>query len=286
MNKRWRFFYSRIFLLTLFFLFLSVTLFINFAVTVPEKIHFVGMQESACIEFGMQEKNSIDVNKPLTVSVWNIYKQNNEGWMEQLTRLQKSSELILLQEATSNHELFTFFKNKEWYTQQTHAFSVFNNIYGVLNASQYAPLKTCAYKEKEPYLRLPKSGIVSFYSLSNGQNLAVVNLHAINFVYDMKIYSQQINSLLENIRNFSGAVIVAGDFNTWNKKRLDFIVHTMQELGLSAVPFSLDERKTFLNYPLDHIFYRGLNLQAAITKETKASDHAWLQATFTFAHNQ
>ncbi|MGL4826756.1 MAG: endonuclease/exonuclease/phosphatase family protein [Vibrionaceae bacterium] len=273
-------------MLTLIFLFSSVTLFIYFAVTAPEKAYFVGMQESACIEFSMQEKNSIDVNQPLTVSVWNIYKQNNAGWLEQLTKLQQSSALILLQEAKANQELFTFFKNKEWNTQQTHAFSVFKNIYGVLNASQYTPFKTCAYKEKEPYLRLPKSGIVSFYSLSNGQKLAVVNLHAINFVYDMKMYDQQINRLLENIKNFSGAVIVAGDFNTWNKKRLDFIVHTMQELGLSAVPFSLDERKTFLNYPLDHIFYRGLNLQAATSKDTKASDHAWLQATFTFAHNQ
>ncbi|MGL5335050.1 MAG: endonuclease/exonuclease/phosphatase family protein [Enterovibrio sp.] len=284
MNKKWRLFRARNLFFTVLFLLLFSAIFTFFAVKAPEESYFVGMQEQgSCIDFTRAEKNIIDVSQPLTVAVWNIYKQNNAGWDTQLTALQQSSDLVLLQEAKSNKKLVTLFKNQEWNTQQTHAFSVFENIYGVLNASQYTPLKTCVYKEKEPFLRLPKSAVVSFYPLSNGEQLALINLHAINFVYDIKNYKKQINTLLENIKHFSGAVIIAGDFNTWNEKRLNFVLQTVAQFGLKSVAFSVDERKTFLGFPLDHVFYRGLNLQTAVSKNTKASDHAWLQASFTFA---
>ncbi|MGL5290415.1 MAG: endonuclease/exonuclease/phosphatase family protein, partial [Vibrionaceae bacterium] len=158
MNKKWRFFRSRGFFLALLFLLLAVILFIFIAVTAPEENYFLGMQDKgSCVDFTNQQKNSIDVEQLLTVSVWNIYKQKNIGWQEQLKVLQKSSDLILLQEAKSNNDLFSFFKAQEWNMQQTYAFSVLDNVYGVLNTSKYHPLKACAYKEKEPFLRLPKS---------------------------------------------------------------------------------------------------------------------------------
>jgi endonuclease/exonuclease/phosphatase (EEP) superfamily protein YafD len=47
-------------------------------------------------------------------------------------------------------------------------------------------------------------------------------------------------------------MIWAGDFNTWSRGRMEFLMNIAEKLGLEKIDFSYDPR--FLK--LDHILYR------------------------------
>jgi endonuclease/exonuclease/phosphatase (EEP) superfamily protein YafD len=84
------------------------------------------------------------------------------------------------------------------------------------------------------------------------------------------------------LKGYRGALIVGGDFNTWNKKRLLRLYRYMRTLGLRRVPFaSAAGVKRFGRNPLDHLFYRGLNLKRFdIPDDEGISDHRPLTAVF------
>ncbi|GHY80674.1 hypothetical protein VCSRO169_1785 [Vibrio cholerae] len=130
-------------------------------------------------------------------------------------------------------------------------------------------------------MRLPKSAIYARYRLSDGQELVVVNLHAVNFTYGTQEYRQQLTALLDELRDFTGPVIVAGDFNSWSEARMALLSTQLASVGLQEVRFSPDNRTTFINgLPLDHVFYRGLQLEKAEAPISDASDHNPLLVRF------
>lgn len=237
-------------------------------------------KEGDCIEY--IDKSTFDVSKPLTVSVWNIYKQQRAGWKLILDDFAQADGLILLQEAKTTPEFIKQIEQVGWHSDQAYAFAMNGAISGVMTLSNITPEKVCAYTKAEPYLRLPKSALYSQFKLSNGELLSVINLHSINFTYGIGEYNAQLQVLLNTIRHFNGPVIIAGDFNTWSQARLTLVKNELHKMGMMEAHFTQDERLTVFSYPLDHIFYRGLSLNRALSKETSASDHAWLQASFSF----
>ena len=70
-------------------------------------------------------------------------------------------------------------------------------------------------------------------------------------------------------------MILAGDFNSWNQKRMDKLHTVTQKLSLTAVTFKASEKvKSFMGKTLDFVFYRELELlQAEVMDEHKLSDH-------------
>ncbi|NMU84205.1 hypothetical protein HKB16_15060, partial [Vibrio parahaemolyticus] len=77
------------------------------------------------------------------------------------------------------------------------------------------------YTSKEPWLRLPKSALYSQYHLSNGEKLAVVNVHAINFTVGTKEYVSQLTALEMLLKHHVGPILFAGDFNSWSESRVN-----------------------------------------------------------------
>jgi endonuclease/exonuclease/phosphatase (EEP) superfamily protein YafD len=77
-------------------------------------------------------------------------------------------------------------------------------------------------------------------------------------------------------------MIVAGDFNTWNKKRMQKLHEIREKLGLNMVKFSETSAvKVFMGKQLDFIFYRGLELMdSKVVANHGLSDHNPLFATF------
>ncbi|MCL9782154.1 endonuclease/exonuclease/phosphatase family protein [Vibrio sp. S4M6] len=230
------------------------------------------------------DSQPIDNNGKINVLVWNIYKQNRDNWQQALARFSANTQLILLQESSLTPELEKWIADDNKFAIQVDAFKAFKVPAGVLSLSTSAPFFACAYTEKEPWIRLPKSGLFSLYKLSNGQSLAVVNLHAINFTYGTKEYQEQIKTLVSRLLDHSGPVLVGGDFNSWSAVRWKVLKRNLHEIGVEEVPFSPDNRKQFINgLPLDHLFYRGLTLDQATSPTTDASDHNPLIATFTLS---
>ncbi len=223
----------------------------------------------------------IDNHGSLNVLVWNIYKQNRKTWEQDLSFYSQHAQLLLLQEANMTDDLRRWITEQGWDGAYVDAFRVFGASSGVLNLSRYMPKLACAYTHIEPWLRLPKSGIFAHYALSNGQTLAVVNLHAVNFTYGQKAYREQLESLLNALRKHNGPMIVAGDFNSWNQQRARFLKQALLALEMKEVYFQPDRRIKFMSdLPLDHVFYKGLGLQHAQAPQSEASDHNPMLVSF------
>ena len=132
----------------------------------------------------------------------------------------------------------------------------------------------------EPWLRLPKSALFARYQLSNGQELAVVNLHGVNFTVGVEEYEEQMAKLERALATHSGPMILAGDFNSWRQARLDIVEAMTGRLALHEVKLGNDQRIKILGQPLDHMYYRGLALIQAEAPLTDASDHNPIIASF------
>ncbi|NVD07303.1 endonuclease/exonuclease/phosphatase family protein [Vibrio sp. JPW-9-11-11] len=267
--------------------FLSLTVVIGYQVvfTLPEQSRITSISEQG-INMSLQcyENSSakvLDDQGRLNVLVWNIYKQNKPSWKSSLETLTQNTQLVLLQEASLTPELIDWIAHHQWFGSQVDAFKAFQTSAGVLNLSYDTPSKACAYTELEPWLRLPKSALYAVYPLSDGQQLAVVNIHAVNFTYGIKEYRRQLSVLANDLERHQGPMIVAGDFNSWSNERLAVMKQTFEHLALVEVRYQPDNRTQFMTgLALDHMFYRGLTLDTAEAPNSDASDHNPLLASF------
>ena len=115
------------------------------------------------------------------------------------------------------------------------------------------------------------------------QRLAVANLHSINFTLGLHGYRAQLEAIARELAGHQGPVIVAGDLNTWNPRRLEVVHDVMQRLGLVPVLPSTDTRSRFLGHQVDFIFVRGLEVVHAEAPKVESSDHNPLLATLRVA---
>ena len=150
--------------------------------------------------------------------------------------------------------------------------------------SKFSPHFYCAGAEVEPWIRIPKVGEAMTFPLANGQALLVVNVHLINFEINLDAYHQQLSRLMSLVNRHHGPIVLAGDFNSWNGYRLALIRELAKQYDLQEVNFSEDHRLRFLDYPLDHVFLRGLSVTSATTRPTEASDHAPLLVEVDVLH--
>jgi len=160
--------------------------------------------------------------------------------------------------------------------------------YGVITATPFPikPYQQCLTRSREIGLTTHKTALITHHTLSNGQTLTHVNIHAINFV-GTRTFKKELNLLWRFITEQSGPMIISGDFNTWNKQRLKHLYTATERLNLKAVTFpDVKPIKTLLRQPLDHIFYRELTLKnAQALSVPHISDHNPLIATFCGAKN-
>lgn len=223
----------------------------------------------------------IDAQQPINVLVWNIYKQARDNWKSELAQLSEHAQLVLLQEASMTPELREWIHQRGWFANQVDAFKAFDATAGVLNLSLDTPHLACAYTELEPWLRLPKSALYATYPLSDGSTLAVVNIHAVNFTYGTEEYHRQLSTLVEELQQHQGPIIIAGDFNSWSESRLKVMRQALDRVGLNEAVYTLDNRTQFVTgLPLDHVFYRGLELIKAEAPISSASDHNPIVVSF------
>lgn len=216
---------------------------------------------------------------------WNVYKQNSKhqafGPFLKRVTIEKKIDFLLLQEAN--------FRDDKHFTLPHFAFDAAANLeykgefYGVLTASRVESRNAKAYltEARESLFGPHKSLLLSSYPFEDGSMLLVLNVHAINFRENRR-YFRELERLLELIRHHDGPMIIAGDFNTWNKKRLKKLHKVREELTLETVPFKqVDKVKSFMGNHLDFIFYRGMELlEFSVFNDHGLSDHNPLYAHF------
>lgn len=193
-----------------------------------------------------------------------------------------TSELLLFQEAKLSVlqpailNTFSYAMSSNMQTRR--------HFYGVLTAAKASFEKSTDIVTETREIRFAthKSLLISRHFLANGKAVTVVNIHAINFV-PLQWFSRELEQLTILLKNESGAMIVAGDFNSWSKKRRNTLEYFCQSLDLiQAVMEDGHHIKQIFRQPLDHIFYRGLTLLKAEAINTgNISDHNPIYAQFT-----
>lgn len=232
------------------------------------------------------------LNKNISLLNWNIQKKNSDPlWGVEFKNIieKYTPEIILLQECrfqkglenilSLEHYGFIFAPNFLDIVKNRHS--------GVLTASQanhqcVSVIRSHAF---EPLIKVPKIFLSTTYAIDNeNKELLVLNIHAINFVGLWKFISQ-VQQLEVAIQNHYGPVLLSGDFNTWNRKRTHILDKILAANGLLKVQFHEAHKKNIkkflFNYPLDHIYYRGLEVaMSAEALKTKSSDHNPLLVKF------
>ncbi len=215
---------------------------------------------------------------------WNVAKltlsSSYKDFIESLIQ-NHDFDLLLLQEVKKSisHELdihdYSYVLSPNIETKK--------HIFGVLSAFKSSCEAEFSLLSKKRELRYAthKVSLITHHRISDDEILLVVNLHAINFVNN-SAFKNELDYLYASVHSHKGAMIVAGDFNTWNLKRVQLLNEFTNNLSLKKVEFGDDRhiKKIFTN-SLDYIFYRGLNLKySEVIDSKKISDHNPIIAKF------
>ena len=245
----------------------------------------------------------------IKVLSWNIAKNNyNPNWSKEFSTIveQYQPDKIFLQEVRLSADVPEIAELAEMgWAFAPNFIDTFNNAYsGILIASKgdYALKDTASHKVSrrhrlskqvvvtkhfEPVINTPKISLFAEYSSSDcgasrrhrPQSLLTVNTHLIKFV-GLSKFKAQLQEIELILKEHQGAVILAGDFNTWNKSRWQILCQMAARLNLTSVSFTAEDTmkiKSFLfSPPLDYIFYRGFTPKlntAKVIGNISASDH-------------
>lgn len=221
----------------------------------------------------------------LRVASWNIHKNADPGWQDELAAHAEASDLLLIQEAALTpalRDLLAAAALSHWTLAGSWGAAGVET--GVLSAARVAPLAECVQRAFEPLLQLPKAALISHFRIEGSAALlAVANLHAINFTLGLAEYRGQIDAVVRALELHAGPIVVAGDFNNWSAARTAAMHEAMARLGLQAVTPSLDGRARVFGQPIDHLFVRGLVVLDARAPPSSASDHSPLLVTLRLA---
>lgn len=237
---------------------------------ISQKYHLNQATHQYCIE--QMPNEALDANHIVLYS-WNIYKQKLENSIPELSYMLDKADIVLLQEARESETLMSMITSNEFKAIHVVAFKDGYYANGVMTISKIPPVSYTAQKYSEPWIRFPKSGLISTYPLSNGQHLMVANFHAVNFSLGLKDFIRQLRTIFDILQKHSGPIVLGGDFNTWRKSRYLYIKRMIRELNLKEIDYPIDQRTKVMGKILDHIFIRGLQIKEAKTYDISASDH-------------
>ena len=223
----------------------------------------------------------------IKVLSWNIAKNNHAShWSADFLAIiaQHQPDQIFLQEVRlcALKQRIPELASMGW-SFAPNLIDTFDNTYsGVLTATKARHIHSQAKitKHQEPVTGTPKVSLFVEYSLGQErETLLAVNTHLINFVETSKFQSQ-LQEIETIIARHSGAVILSGDFNTWNRSRWLRLWQMTAKLGLTSVDFPGIEAQKIKRFwrspPLDYIFYRGLRQKKAsarVIDNISSSDH-------------
>lgn len=211
--------------------------------------------------------------------VWNVHKGRDDEWSGDFRTLAAESDLVLLQEAHLHDEFTGLLAGIERW-DMAEGWRWRRMATGVLTASSVAPLSVHALRHHEPLLRTGKTALVTEYRIAGSDlTLLVANVHAINFTVDTRAFREQLAAVAGLLARHAGPLILSGDLNTWREERRQILHDIAGSLALNEVMFA-GPRKQFGKFPLDHVFYRGLDLQENDVPPVASSDHNPLRATF------
>jgi len=226
----------------------------------------------------------ISIEEEFTILCWNVakltLKSSFKDFVDKLVN-EHRLDILLLQEVKKN--ISNEIELHDYSYVLSPNIETKKHIFGVLSAFKSSCVNELSLLSKKQELRYAthKTTLITNHKISNEQTLLIVNLHAINFVKSGD-FKHELDEIYLSIKNHQGAMIVAGDFNTWNAKRVAYLREFSLSLELKEVNFNneKDIKRVFSNR-LDYIFYRGVELVSSnVINSKKISDHNPIIAKF------
>jgi len=233
-----------------------------------------------------------DQTLPASIAVvnWNAQKGKHPEFAKDLKLLleQEEPDIVFLQEAKA--DLFEPDRMGGYFAEAWSYPWPGGKTVGVMTLSRVPPVRIepVPTKYREFGVTAPKVSLVTEYPLITGENLLAVNVHLLNFErWSVKKISHQLEDLKSIMANHSGPIIMAGDFNTWNQKRLQLVKKITGDLELNEVTDFPQGRTTggtgseFWNevlgvendLALDRVFFFGFKPTSAQVLNYSTSDH-------------
>jgi endonuclease/exonuclease/phosphatase (EEP) superfamily protein YafD len=217
----------------------------------------------------------------ISIFDWNTYKGQRKNWESDFQEFSHGKDIILLQEAALTQNLQHSLQEKALHWNLNSAFRYKGLETGVLLASTVPPLNSCGLRTDEPLIGVPKTILISRYNIKNSaEDLLVANIHAINITLGTGSYREQFNGLQDILEKHDGPILLAGDFNNWNRERKKIMTALVDKLSLQVLAFDEENRTTFFGEPVDHILYRGLKPLSYEIHQVTSSDHNPISVVF------
>jgi endonuclease/exonuclease/phosphatase (EEP) superfamily protein YafD len=212
---------------------------------------------------------------------WNVHKGLDTGWREDFDRLSSNQDLVTIQEAHLTPTFRSALEQNRLEWVMVRAFDYREVEAGVLTASRDAASTSCLLRHREPLIRVPKSALVTQHTLgADHGELLVANVHGINFTLGTVEFRAQLEALATVLESHDGPLILAGDFNDWSEARTRVLETIAGRLDLVPLTFPQDLRSRHMGRPVDHVFYRDLEVVESESVAATGSDHNALRATF------
>ena len=233
-----------------------------------------------------------DQTLPSTITVlnWNAQKGKNPRFKAELYNMleREKPDIVFLQEARD--DLFDSSQMGGYFAEGWRYPWPGGKTVGVLTLSRVPPIRVqpVQTRYRELGVTAPKVSLVTEYPLRDGRSLLAVNVHLLNFErWSVKKVRHQLEALKAIMADHSGPILLSGDFNTWNQKRLQLVREITQDIQLREVKDFQKGRTTgdlhldFWNtlfgvekdLPLDRMFFSGFTPVAARVLSYDTSDH-------------
>ncbi|NJN17961.1 MAG: endonuclease/exonuclease/phosphatase family protein [Oscillochloris sp.] len=244
-----------------------------------------------CADRGAGRKSHFVSSEPLNISVWNTFKGRRRAYYALLAEHTQAADLILLQEFRHDPVLESahaeIFRNRDadmaisFYTMPQQSAPT-----GVCTVSSVRALRTMFLLSRyfEPVTRTPKMAMCSYYAYDRSdcppdEALLVLNSHGINFRL-RRPFLDQMRQFEEQLTAHNGPIVLVGDFNTWERGRVQLLDAVAERVGLHHVRFPRGI-KTIRGHELDRVYVRGGTVaNQRVIANAAASDHSMLMFQF------
>ncbi|MHC3994117.1 endonuclease/exonuclease/phosphatase family protein [Thiomicrolovo sp. ZZH C-3] len=230
------------------------------------------------------DEAGIPLPDTFSLLTWNIHKEMGRPPFDKTLQSLLATgtpELILFQEAVLDTHTAEHFPG--YNVSAAININLRHRQYGVLTAAKSPIHETVSLKtnRREMHIATRKSLLITTHPFDDGSELVTVNLHAINFV-SAAVFIEEIDRLRIALQQRKGPMIVTGDFNTWSRKRMEYLERFARSIDLLPAACANGHHiKQRFSKPLDHLYYRGLTLLTAEAVDTgRVSDHNPILATF------
>lgn len=236
-------------------------------------------------QFGKPSQTELNPDH-IKLIIWNQYKGKERRFKSEYQRLSKDRDVMLLQEAYMDGKMDKLYASNRFFETIFAASFIYrykSRATGVANAARVPASTYQAMRSSGVELAggTPKMILFSTYPIKDrNEDLLVVNIHALNSVSWQSLAVQVLDALAV-VKQHDGSVVFGGDFNTWSKNKLNFVMRAMERAGLSEVKFKHEERKMrVFGRALDHVFVRGVEITDAVVEKTDGADHQPLLLSF------